>query len=260
MIMIYHLLMLYCRSLSDLDHDGKMTMQEFTVAMHLIQNKLKGIEVPTVLPNTLKMTSMPSNNQAGKMGSPSFGQKGVSNGFTNLSGSMTLPKSSGISWSGVNQPNVSLATSSGISWSAISQSNISSAPSSGISWSGMNQPNISSATSYGIATTSINALGAPSSFSLQGGGGFNTNTTNIGFSNGPGIMTSSVQPQLSLTQGNTLQGTINNSNTITPAARLKYNQMFKSLDFKKTGVLSGEITICTLCICCVCLHVNRTLL
>ncbi|XP_031554337.1 intersectin-1-like isoform X2 [Actinia tenebrosa] len=217
-------------SLSDFDRDGKMTMQEFTVAMHLIQNKLKGIEVPTVLPNTVKMTSLPASNQPGKKASPSYGPQGVTNGFTNLSGSMTLPKSSGISWSGVNQPNISPVPSSGISWN---QPNISPAPSSGISWSSMNQPNISSATSYGVPS---------SSFSMKSGGGFNTNTTNIGFSNGPGIMTSSIQPQSSLSQGNILQGTMNtsSSNTIATAARLKYNQMFKSLDFKNTGVLSGE--------------------
>lgn len=37
-----------------------MTLQEFTIAMHLIQSKLKGVEIPKTLPNNLRMSTDPS--------------------------------------------------------------------------------------------------------------------------------------------------------------------------------------------------------
>jgi len=43
--------------LSDIDNDGKMTLQEFTIAMHLVHAKCMGIEVPKVLPYSLKSSS-----------------------------------------------------------------------------------------------------------------------------------------------------------------------------------------------------------
>ncbi|TFK67886.1 hypothetical protein BDN72DRAFT_888746 [Pluteus cervinus] len=39
--------------LSDLNGDGKLTKEGFAVAMHLIQKKLAGVEVPDILPSTL---------------------------------------------------------------------------------------------------------------------------------------------------------------------------------------------------------------
>lgn len=97
-------------NLADMDRDGKMTMQEFTIAVHLIQSKLKGVELPTSLPNSLKMTSMPSTFQVGQQKtkpSTDWGQspnQPISNGFSKV-GIMTLPhkQTSGISWSGIKQ-------------------------------------------------------------------------------------------------------------------------------------------------------------
>lgn len=42
------------RGLSDIDGDGRLSVQEFCIAMHLIQNKLRGIEVPRVLPYSMR--------------------------------------------------------------------------------------------------------------------------------------------------------------------------------------------------------------
>ncbi len=41
-----------------MDNDGKMTFQEFNIALHLIQAKCRGTEVPKVLPYSLKSSSM----------------------------------------------------------------------------------------------------------------------------------------------------------------------------------------------------------
>lgn len=42
-------------SLADVDADGRMDINEFSIALHLIALKLKGIEVPRTLPSSLKV-------------------------------------------------------------------------------------------------------------------------------------------------------------------------------------------------------------
>lgn len=42
-------------NLSDVDADGRMDINEFCIALHLIALKLKGVELPTVLPQSLKV-------------------------------------------------------------------------------------------------------------------------------------------------------------------------------------------------------------
>lgn len=49
------------RDLSDINNDGRLTRDGFAVAMHLIQGKLSGKEIPTVLPPTLVPPSMRLN-------------------------------------------------------------------------------------------------------------------------------------------------------------------------------------------------------
>lgn len=44
-------------SLADVDADGRMDINEFSIALHLIALKLKGIEVPRTLPSSLKVCS-----------------------------------------------------------------------------------------------------------------------------------------------------------------------------------------------------------
>lgn len=46
--------MLFLRALSDLNKDGKMDQQEFSIAMKLIKLKLQGQPLPVVLPPTMK--------------------------------------------------------------------------------------------------------------------------------------------------------------------------------------------------------------
>jgi len=42
-------------SLADVDADGRMDINEFSIALHLIALKLKGVELPRTLPSTLKV-------------------------------------------------------------------------------------------------------------------------------------------------------------------------------------------------------------
>lgn len=220
-----------CRNLADLDRDGKMTMQEFTIAVHLIQSKLKGVELPTSLPNSLKMTSMPSTFLLGQKAKPAtnWGQpanQAVSNGFSKV-GMMTLPHktvTSGISWSGINQspPQTRAAVSS--SSSVFGSSFVPPMPVSG--------PSVS--------------LSSSSSFNVGMGSGLNTAASSTAILNGPGNQApgafgtapANVRSSNSLTGGfgPTAAGPYG---TITPTNRLKYNQMFKAHDYQKTGFLSG---------------------
>ena len=201
------------RNLADIDRDGKMTMQEFTVAMHLIQNKLKGFEVPASLPNSLKMTSMPSsfaapqktNTMSGVGGSLGHsGGSSISNGFS--SGAVTLPKQSGISWSGMGQTGA--------------------APSAGAGGFGT-----SFTSGTGGAMSSL-----PSSFNTGAGTGFSS-SANVGILNGS-------NSRENVQRANSLSGnyppTAGNYGTISSSSQLKYNQMFKAHDQQKTGFLTGR--------------------
>ena len=49
------------RDLADINNDGRLTRDGFAVAMHLIQGKIAGKEVPAVLPSTLVPPSLRSN-------------------------------------------------------------------------------------------------------------------------------------------------------------------------------------------------------
>lgn len=216
--------MYFFRNLADLDRDGKMTMQEFTIAVHLIQSKLKGIELPTALPNSLKMTSMPSTFLVGQKSKPStdWGQSSanpvVSNGFSKV-GMMTLPHksaASSISWSGINQspPQTRAMTTS----------------SSSVFGS-----------SFGPSTSGT--FPSASSFNLGLASGLNSASSSMAILNGPGNQ-SGFNPGLVMGP-NSLAGSYGSSpgpyGTITAAHRLKYNQMFKANDYQKKGFLSGTV-------------------
>ena len=47
------ILFFYSRGLSDTDSDGKMNINEFSIACKLINLKLRGFEVPSSLPPSL---------------------------------------------------------------------------------------------------------------------------------------------------------------------------------------------------------------
>lgn len=53
------------RDLADIRHEGKLTRDEFAVAMHLINTKLAGQDVPTTVPNSLIPPSLREEYGAG---------------------------------------------------------------------------------------------------------------------------------------------------------------------------------------------------
>ena len=65
--------------------DGKMDKKEFSIAVYLIQKKLKGVELPKVLPPSLK-----DDSGSGGMGALG-GLAGVSMGAPPASPGMILP-------------------------------------------------------------------------------------------------------------------------------------------------------------------------
>ena len=70
--------------LADLDRDGRMTLQEFMIAMHLLSCKIKGIEVPRMLPPSLRSSTDPSQ-QAFPLNNVSMGN-GMPGGGMNRAG------------------------------------------------------------------------------------------------------------------------------------------------------------------------------
>ena len=49
----YLKLSIFSRSLADFDQDGRMSLHEFSIAMHLIKKKLEGVELPNLLPKEM---------------------------------------------------------------------------------------------------------------------------------------------------------------------------------------------------------------
>ena len=50
------------RKLADVSRNNKLDIAEFAVAMHLIQSRLKGTDIPLKLPETLTPTYLPHVN------------------------------------------------------------------------------------------------------------------------------------------------------------------------------------------------------
>ncbi|KAG0426335.1 hypothetical protein HPB47_026548 [Ixodes persulcatus] len=57
-------------SLADMDADGKINRHEFAVALHLIQMKLKGLELPAMLPSSLRSPPFPTGAFSPTFGPP----------------------------------------------------------------------------------------------------------------------------------------------------------------------------------------------
>ena len=46
-----------CRKLSDVDGDGQLSVDEFCIAVHIVIQRRKGAEIPSVLPAILQPKS-----------------------------------------------------------------------------------------------------------------------------------------------------------------------------------------------------------
>ena len=54
---------MFFRGLADINGDGQMDMNEFSIACKLITNKLKGFELPAVLPPSIMMAPVAAQPQ-----------------------------------------------------------------------------------------------------------------------------------------------------------------------------------------------------
>lgn len=69
-------------NLSDTDGDGQMTLDEFSIAMHLIQLRLQGVDLPQALPPSLRTKSSVGLSQQQHFVSP---QRAVTSGGVKFS-------------------------------------------------------------------------------------------------------------------------------------------------------------------------------
>ncbi|XP_028409524.1 intersectin-1-like isoform X2 [Dendronephthya gigantea] len=228
-------------NLSDLDKDGQMTQQEFSIAMHLIQCKLKGINLPTSLPLSLKTSSRGTvgasllnpvengyNSQTANQGSgwsstlttgPQQAQPatGWSVGLASSLPMPLLPVNSQMQTSAA-PPTSRLPTSSSHNFT----------PSFGMPTSnGLNISSIPMSTSNSLINPGTSPMGMPAS-TMSG----------IGqpLRQHPAARTgsfTSMAPQAGPSSDSSI--------TAIPAnSRLKFNQLFKANDYDKTGFLTGE--------------------
>ena len=231
------------RNLADFDKDGQMTQQEFSIAMHLIQCKLKGINLPTSLPMSLK-TSSRGNVAASLLNPP------IENGFNNSPSSQNTIQSTGWSSTIASGPAQSTGWSVGLASSlpppllpVNSQMQTSSAP-------GMGRPPSSSSTNFGptFGMPTSNGLGI-SSVSMAAP----MPVVNPVMSSVPmavSSMTGVSQPlrQHPVARTPSFSGmppqTLSSDVSLGPISansRLKYNQLFKANDYEKTGFLTGRL-------------------
>lgn len=239
-----------CRNLSDLDKDGQMTQQEFSIAMHLIQCKLKGINLPTSLPLSLKTSSR--GNAGASLLNP------VENGFsTQTSNQNSLPStgwSSSISAGPQSQPatgwSVGLAPSLPSPLLPVNNQLQTSAapPTSRLATSSSHN----FTPSFGVPTS--NGFGMPSMMMTTPMPVVNPAMSSMAMqvSTMPGKSQSMRQhpvartPPVARTSSFTgippkTNVPVDSSITTIPAnSRLKFNQLFKANDYEKTGFLTGK--------------------
>lgn len=249
-----------------------MTLQEFTIAVHLVQAKCRGIEVPKVLPYSLKSSSVQSQSVFGGSANPP-GLSHMNNGAISMptmslgmqSGSLLTPLAPN---TGVSNISSSFSTSNqfAASYSAgglslgSAQSNFSTAANtppgfhtglSGSSTFPRNMHHAHTSTPYGSGMSSLDSLGLMSasnwnqkdSFQQKGGvtraASLGPAPAAHGPSQGVGKLSGSNTPAGSSQDSMTLGGKPN-VEQMTPANRLMYTQIFKATDHEKNGFIRGN--------------------
>jgi hypothetical protein len=228
------------RNLSDLDKDGQMTQQEFSIAMHLIQCKLKGINLPTSLPLSLKTSSR--GNAGASLLNP------IENGFNTQTANQSARWSSTMSTGPQSQPvtgwSVGLASNFPPPLLPVNnQMQTSAAPATSrlpISSSHNFTPSFGMPTSNGLGMSpismttpmpSVNPAMSPMSMPVSSMPGVGQPMRQH-----PAARTGSftnMAPQA----GQPGEPTIT---AIPPNSRLKFNQLFKANDYEKNGFLTGK--------------------
>ena len=279
---LYHICQLFrylSRQLSDIDNDGKMTLQEFTIAVHLVQAKCRGVEIPKVLPYSLKSSSVqsqsvfggtsntpvlnPMNN--GAIGTPMMSSMGMQPGgmLTPMSlgsgpsmstsfassGQFSSSMGFGSGMSGNNPPGFH----TGMSGSSTFPRNMHLSQTSTPYGSGMSS-GMSSLDSLGLMTTSAwSQTNQKSTVNRAASLGPTQGASSLGPSPGAGqFPASSLAPLGGLQFGanapaatspdNSAFGSKPSTGQVTPSNRLKYTQMFKAADHEKNGYIRGNLS------------------
>ena len=223
-----------------MDKDGQMTQQEFSIAMHLIQCKLKGTNLPTSLPLSLKTSSR--GNAGASLLNP------VENGFQSQTSSQGTGWSSTLVSSPQSQPTTGWSVGIAPSLPAPllpvnNQMQTSAAPAtSGLPTSSSHNftPSFGMPTSNGLGMSSI-SMATPMP-SVNSGIPPMTNPVSTMSGVGQSMRQHPVARVGSFTSM-TPQPIPSGEASITaipPNSRLKFNQLFKANDYEKTGFITGK--------------------
>ncbi|XP_042189533.1 intersectin-2 [Callorhinchus milii] len=200
-------------TLADLNNDGKMNQQEFSIAMKLIKMTLQGHLVPTTLPPIMKQPPIPSPLSSARFGMGSM---------PNLSIPPNMPSFTPLA-----------PTSSLISVISLPPLGMSTPPVPSVSPPSL--PNGTSALLQPLASQSTSTLPPNLSLrqSLSGFGGTSLHKArsliDLGSSSSSSSSTTSLtSPKISSTDW-----------AVPQSSRLKYRQLFNSLDKSMSGYLSG---------------------
>ena len=212
-----------------------MTQQEFSIAMHLIQCKLKGINLPTSLPLSLKTSSR--GNAGASLLNP------VENGFNTQTASQSTGWSSSVASGQQLQPTTgwSVGISSSLPPPLLPVNNQmqTSAPPATSRLPTSSSHNFTP--SFGMPTS--NGLGMPSMTSTMPPVNPTISPMTVPTPAMPGVGQSMMQRPAARTGSfNNVTPNMAGDLTITaiPAnSRLKFNQLFKANDYEKTGFLTG---------------------
>ena len=229
-----------------------MTLQEFTIAMHLIQSKLKGLEIPKILPNNLRMSTDPSyqgfpssglnqpnsSTMPGMGGSPLMMNGNV--GMTPLMGQAQVPNMMGPPMM-TSTPNMGFQGGPGSFGGGIppmNQGNFSTNP-------GFMQQPLIQTSNYMNQRAAPTQATSMSVFSANAPGGINVKPApkNNAFDS---LTMDSLQGFANIPSSNFVNrtGSVKSSYNIANISapnRMKYTQMFKAADNTQSGYLQGII-------------------
>ncbi|XP_069461955.1 intersectin-2 isoform X2 [Ambystoma mexicanum] len=201
-------------TLSDLNKDGKMDRQEFSIAMKFIKLKLQGQLLPTVLPLSMKQPPVFSPLMSARYGMGSM---------PNLSVPPTMPAILPL------LPTASLSSMSSIPPLVMPGSLVPSTSST--------LPNGKSALLQPFSMPLSSTLPLPGSYSLMPGGFGSTNMQKAQSLIDLGSSSSNSSSTASLTGSSPKTGSLDWA--VPQSSRLKYRQKFNSLDKTMSGYLSG---------------------
>ncbi|XP_050806495.1 intersectin-2 isoform X3 [Gopherus flavomarginatus] len=202
-------------ALADLNKDGKMDQQEFSIAMKLIKLKLQGQHLPVVLPPIMKQPPVFSPLISTRFGMGSM---------PNLSIPTSVPTIAPLA------PMSSLTSVTSIPPLVISTPLMPSVSTSSL-------PNGTSNLLQPLPMSFSSTLPHPGSFSLMAGGFGGTNIQKAQSLIDLGSSSSNSSSTTSLTGSSPKTGS--SDWAVPQASRLKYRQKFNSLDKGMSGYLSG---------------------